>query len=203
MGTLVIRRRGKIVAELNLRLGEVKIGRKTGDIVLDDPAVSSEHAVIRTVASSSTIYDLNSTNGTYVEKKRIQKHDLQDGETIIIGEHSLQYRDELGVGKPSKIVTAEPRADDNSTMMIQFARLIATEGADKGKRVSLSKEVITLENAGKHPVQIMRTSRGYLLDTEEGAGEAKINGHAVDGAQMLENGDIIEVGPTKYQFYSA
>src|SRR5690348_5762542 len=139
MGKLVIRCRGKIVGEVNLRLGEAKIGRRTGDIVLDDPAVSSQHAVIRTVGSTSTIYDLESTNGTFVDKKRIQKHDLEDGQTIVIGEHSLQYKDELGVGIQATLGTADTSADANSTMMIQFSFLIGVEGNEKGKRISLTK----------------------------------------------------------------
>ena len=201
MGKLVIRCRGKIVGEVNLKLGETKIGRRAGDIVLDDPAVSSAHAVIRTVGSASTIYDLNSTNGTFVEKQRIQKHDLADGQTIVIGEHSMLYRDELGVGIPAALGTAD-NGDSSTTMMIQFAHLIGIDGPAKGKRVSLTKETSILENPGKSPIQIVRTSKGYILEIEEGSGEVVLNGHPISVGQFLENGDVIEVGGTKFQLYT-
>jgi pSer/pThr/pTyr-binding forkhead associated (FHA) protein len=200
MGKLVIRCRGKIVGEVNLRLGDMKIGRKTGDIVLDDPAVSGAHAVITTVGNSSTVYDLDSTNGTYVGGQRVKKHELVNGQTVIIGEHSLLYSDELAVGAPTAIGVAA--GGSSSTMMIQFAHLMGIEGREKGKRVSLTKESVTLENPGKNPSRVTRMSDRYLLE-EADPGDVTLNGHPMpkEGGVLLEDGDIIEIGGTKFQFH--
>ena len=201
MGKLVIRRRGVIAGEVNLRLGHMKIGRRAGDIVLDDPAVSGEHAMIETIANHSTIYDLDSTNGTFVDGKRIKQHALLNDQTIIIGEHALLYRDEFGPVTGPKPAGASERADAASTMLMRFAHLKGIEGREKGKRVSLSKESVALDNRGKSPARILRVSDRYLLEAEE-PGDVILNGHPMppEGV-LLEDGDIVEVGGTTFQFH--
>lgn len=60
------------------------IGRdKENDLVIDSPGVSSRHARIN-VEDNYYITDLRSTNGTYVNGKKILHHKLTDGDTIAI-----------------------------------------------------------------------------------------------------------------------
>ena len=54
------------------------------NVRLHDPGVSSRHAAIR-LGGSATIQDLGSTNGTYVDGRRVGSADLRDGATIILG----------------------------------------------------------------------------------------------------------------------
>ncbi len=62
------------------------IGRlKFSDLCLDDPSVSRSHARIEVREHRVVISDTNSTNGTYVNDKRIIQKELQDGDTIGIG----------------------------------------------------------------------------------------------------------------------
>lgn len=205
MGKLVIRYKGRQVNEVSLRLGEVKIGRKPEcDIVLNDAGVSGEHAVINTVGMKSTIQDLDSTNGTYVDTQRIKRHELRNGETIIIGQHTLHYRDEPNLEAPrlgARHSAAPPAVDQNKTVVLTaIAQLLAIEGKEKGKRVPLVKDV-TLDNPGKNPARIYCTTEGYLLQAYAGPGEPRINDRPVPmGGQLLEDGDILEVAGTKYRF---
>ena len=64
------------------------IGRDaTGnDIILTDEAASAEHARIKLERKQWILYDLASTNGTYVNGRRVQKHALFDKDVIDIGE---------------------------------------------------------------------------------------------------------------------
>ena len=102
MGKLVIRFEGKLVGEVNLKLGDMKIGRKADcDIILDDALVSGEHALVKTVGMKSNLHDLDSTNGTFIGDKRIKQHALRHGETIIIGGHSLIYREDVNLDAPT------------------------------------------------------------------------------------------------------
>lgn len=68
------------------------IGRKhINDIVIDNPAVSGNHARIEQVATNFILRDLDSTNGTYVNEEKIDMHILKHNEVILIGNHKLVF----------------------------------------------------------------------------------------------------------------
>ncbi|MFW6138082.1 MAG: FHA domain-containing protein [Spirochaetota bacterium] len=53
-------------------VGQITIGRsRTNDIRLDDPLVSRRHAMVQKIKDAYFIKDLDSTNGTYVNKTRV------------------------------------------------------------------------------------------------------------------------------------
>jgi hypothetical protein len=69
------------------------LGRaKANDIVLSDVAISSQHCRIRVEEGRFILHDLRSTNGTYVNEKRVSRYALNEGDTIKIGETSLLFR---------------------------------------------------------------------------------------------------------------
>ena len=66
---------GKILGEYPLNKDRLVIGRKgTADIPVDNLAVSGSHAAIITILQDSFLEDLGSTNGTYVNDKKVKKH---------------------------------------------------------------------------------------------------------------------------------
>lgn len=79
--------------------------------------------------------------------------------------------------------------------------MIAVDGKDKGKRVPLVKDVVTIDNPGKSPAKISRIPDGYLMEAQIGPGEPTINARPVPpGGHILEDGDVVDVAGTKYQF---
>jgi len=75
------------------------IGRDPeNDLVLDDRRVSRRHAEIRLRLGRYTLYDLQSTNGTYVNGRRVAEVVLSDGDRIAIGGSELVIQQEAGVG---------------------------------------------------------------------------------------------------------
>ena len=72
----------------------IKVGRNpVNDVVVSDPGVSSQHAVI-TVSSSGIvcIKDLNSKNGTFVNSMRIQNQvQLSNGDKVKLGNTSIDW----------------------------------------------------------------------------------------------------------------
>src|SRR3954469_10262016 len=70
---------------------EFTIGREAGvDLVLADGKASRRHAALRVLPDGrATLYDLGSSNGTFVDGRRIQSTLLQGGEEIQIGDTVL------------------------------------------------------------------------------------------------------------------
>lgn len=68
----------------------------TSDVILDDPGISRRHSEIRVTTDGphfvTTIRDLNSTNGTFVNSERINSQHLEDGDRITVGRTSMTYR---------------------------------------------------------------------------------------------------------------
>jgi pSer/pThr/pTyr-binding forkhead associated (FHA) protein len=64
----------------------VRIGRgPSNDIVIDNPVVSAQHAMLVKTGDSYWLRDLNSTNGTYVNGLLFTFGELKDGDTIRFG----------------------------------------------------------------------------------------------------------------------
>jgi pSer/pThr/pTyr-binding forkhead associated (FHA) protein len=79
-------------ADLSLRLvpGIITLGRsKDNKIIIDQELVSKKHARIFTYFQASYIEDLASTNGTYVNGKRIGTHILHPGDEIMLGQYRI------------------------------------------------------------------------------------------------------------------
>ena len=71
----------------------VLIGRDPqNDVVLDDRRVSRKHAEIRLRLGRYTLYDLQSTNGTYVNGRRVAEKVLDDGDAISVGGLEITFR---------------------------------------------------------------------------------------------------------------
>ncbi len=96
MARLVLSAEGKAVAELHLIPGRKVIGRTPdNDLQIDSKFVSRHHCQLITAHdNTTTIEDLNSTNGILLGGKRVRRHTLRDGDLITIGQHELRYVDE-------------------------------------------------------------------------------------------------------------
>ncbi len=69
---------------------ELTIGRNVkNDIQIDNLAVSNFHARIEQQLGHHFVEDLDSTNGTFVNDRKITKWGLQDGDVVTIGKHTL------------------------------------------------------------------------------------------------------------------
>lgn len=94
LGRLQLITEGAQIAELELREGRRIIGRtRDNDLQVDSRFVSRHHCQIITTAHACVIEDLNSTNGMYYQRRRVRRHNLNDGDEITLGKHSLRYVD--------------------------------------------------------------------------------------------------------------
>ena len=61
------------------------------EIFLDDVTVSRRHAVVLRRGDAFAIEDEGSLNGTFVNRKRVEGSDLEDGDEIQIGKYRLTF----------------------------------------------------------------------------------------------------------------
>jgi hypothetical protein len=100
--TVALRERPVLVVTRGTATGEVvslslaattSIGRaKANDIVLEDLSVSSQHCRVRPEEGRFVLHDLKSTNGTFVNERRVTRHPLAEGDVVKVGETTLQFR---------------------------------------------------------------------------------------------------------------
>jgi pSer/pThr/pTyr-binding forkhead associated (FHA) protein len=92
-GALVIRSGGGKVGQSYPLEGErLTIGRSPdAEIFLDDVTVSRDHAVLVRRSGEWFLDDSGSLKGTYVNRRRIESHKLQDGDELQVGKYKLTY----------------------------------------------------------------------------------------------------------------
>ncbi|HLW24928.1 MAG TPA: AAA family ATPase [Steroidobacteraceae bacterium] len=95
VGRVLLASGGKTVLERELKPGRLVIGRTPdNDLQIDSKFISRHHCQIITQPHGCVIEDLNSTNGIYVQSKRVRRHNLNDGDVVQVGQHELMYIDE-------------------------------------------------------------------------------------------------------------
>lgn len=93
VSALVVRAGGGHVGEsFPLDRDRMTIGRRPdSDVFLDDVTVSRDHAMVVRRGGEHHLDDLGSLNGTYVNRRRIDSHQLVDGDELQIGKYKLVF----------------------------------------------------------------------------------------------------------------
>lgn len=214
MGKLVVSLDGVVIKEVQITKDKTTLGRRPyNDIVIDNLAVSGEHAVLQMVGADVFIEDLNSTNGTYINGKAIKKQLLTHNDTVEIGKYKIKYLvDEGGDYEKTMIMRpgATPPAFSPSGpsplggaagMGSQPAVIKVLNGAAAGREVALTKVVTTVGKPGVQVASITRRPSGYAFAHVEGSTRPSVNGVPLVGDSVpLRNGDVIELAGTQMQF---
>lgn len=227
MGKLVVSLDGVVIKEVQITKDKTTLGRRPyNDIVIDNLAVSGEHAVLQMVGSDVFIEDLNSTNGTYINGKAVKKQLLAHNDTVEIGKYKIKYLVEDGVDyektmimKPGGAavgggtVAQSERATFSHTMPASnsgfgglssspgSAAIKVLNGAAAGREVMLTKVVTTVGKPGVQVASITKRPGGYVLAHVEGSAKPTVNGSQLAGdSAQLRNGDVIELAGTQMQF---
>ena len=219
MGKLVVSLDGVVIKEVQITKDKTTLGRRPyNDIVIDNLAVSGEHAVLQMVGADVFIEDLNSTNGTAVKKQLLSHND-----TVEIGKYKIKYLVEDGtdyektmIMKPGAAPAAAGAQAYSPTVGFGasgFGSLGASSGpasikvlngAAAGREVMLTKVVTTVGKPGVQVASITKRPGGYVLAHVEGALRPTVNGSPVTGETVqLKNGDVVELAGTQMQFVQA
>ncbi len=229
MGKLVVSLDGVVIKEVQITKDKTTLGRRPyNDIVIDNLAVSGEHAVLQMVGADVFIEDLNSTNGTYINGKAIKKQLLTHNDTVEIGKYKIKYLVDDGgeyektmimrpgasapppLGASSPTSSAHPSLSGASSGFgsltgtapaVQPASIKVLNGAAAGREVTLTKVVTTVGKPGVQVASITRRPNGYAFSHVEGTVRPSVNGVPLVGDSVpLRNGDVIELAGTQMQF---
>ena len=95
MAKLFLKFEQAVLKEFALSEGVVTIGRLPDNLIqVDNLAVSGHHAKIYWDVDHYALEDNNSLNGTFVNNRRISKTVLKDGDEVLIGKHTVLFKDE-------------------------------------------------------------------------------------------------------------
>ena len=218
MGKLVVSLDGVVIKEVQITKDKTTLGRRPyNDMVIDNLAVSGEHAVLQMVGNDVFIEDLNSTNGTYINGKAIKKQLLAHNDTVEIGKYKIKYltndatdyektmimRPGSAAQAPAFSPTLPPTSGFGGlgSSVGAPASIKVLSGAASGREVTLSKVVTTVGKPGVQVASITRRPSGYVFAHVEGSVRPLVNGTLLAADSVpLRNGDVIELAGTQMQF---
>lgn len=203
---------GVVIKEVQLTKDRTTIGRRPyNDVVIDNLAVSGEHAVLQMMGGEVYLEDLNSTNGSYINGKAVKKQLLQNDDVIEIGKYRIRFQGDSNFGyektmviksgatpplQPTSPAPPTPNVDAPVNGAIKVLSGMAT-----GRAVDLVKVVTTIGKPGIAIAAITRRPNGFVIAHVEGSNRPTVNGLPVGPEPtMLKDGDVIELAGTQMQF---
>ncbi len=231
MARLILMFNNQLVKEYPLKEESITIGRNEDNaITVDNLAVSGYHARVDAVGKDYILTDLQSTNGTFVNDKKVSSHKLSHGDNIIIGKHRIIF---VGDGKEIKVKAPVKKIEMDKTMMLDTAKqkeLLAKqpvaaaaatttqktgmvsfiEGTDLGD-IELTKKLTKIGKADTSEIRLsglfMPATVATISRRPSGfvitpmGGKLKVNGAVIKESVQLKDFDIIEIRKIKFQFY--
>lgn len=231
MPKMIVSIDGVVIKEVQLTKDRTTLGRRPyNDIVIDNLAVSGEHAVLQLTGNEVYLEDLNSTNGTYVNGKAVKKQLLQNNDTVEIGKYKIKFINEAPganfektmIFKPGTVPPMPPKAaapaasagaaaapaaaaaDAPHAATGGNASIKVLSGAAAGREVPLVKVVTTIGKPGVAVAAITKRSHGFVVAHVEGSSKPTLNGAAIGAEPVtLKDGDMLELAGTQMQFLQA
>ena len=219
MPKMIVSIDGVVIKEVQLTKDRTSLGRRPyNDIVIDNLAVSGEHAVLQMSGNEVHLEDLNSTNGTYVNGKAVKKQLLLNNDTVEIGKYKIKYINEIAEAEFEKTMViksgsmaalaaapaAQPMAAAPATSVVGSsvnAAIKVMSGAAAGREVPLVKVVTTIGKPGVAVAAITKRPHGFVIAHVEGANRPSLNGAPIGADPVaLKDGDLLELAGTQMQF---
>ncbi len=214
MPKMIVSIDGVVIKEVQLTKDRTTLGRRPyNDIVIDNLAVSGEHAVIQLAGTEVSLEDLNSTNGTYINGKAVKKQMLANNDTVEIGKYKIKYvNEQQGEGFERTMVikagaagfgASSPQAVPPMAGVAPAsnAAIKVLSGAAAGREVPLVKVVTTIGKPGVAVAAITKRPHGFVVAHVEGVNRPTLNGTPIGADPVtLKDGDVLELAGTQMQF---
>lgn len=221
---VLLKFKGNIVSETPITSTIITIGRELGnDIKIDNPAVSGIHARIGIEGNDVYIEDAQSTNGTYLNGKKIEKQIIKAGDEAIIGKHSISIVEVEGetAGAEDEFITPViPSLDKTMVLDSKVQEKLVgpkglftlLDGPGDRETYNLTDRVTSIGKSSDAQIKIKgffapkvaalinKTDKGFTLTPADKKHLPKINGSTVNDPQVLKDKDVLEIGGLTLQF---
>lgn len=164
----------------------IKIGRgKNNDVIIDDAVVSTSHAIISiSDFGEISIEDLNSKNGTFVNGKRITKAVLTSSSIVVLGNHSIDWKQIIQTAK------SKPSKPAKSPISLPYdvveKKLIG--------RNHMSQIRYSFDDVSDKHAYICKKSNGDIVIIDNNSTNGTyVNGNKISIPYTLKKGDIINI----------
>lgn len=226
MAKVVLSLEGEIVDQRVLGSSRLLLGRAPEcDLVIESPHISQHHAQITTAVHDHFIEDLRSTNGTVVNGRVVDRHLLQNGDVVFLGDYRLKYLNAasaglgfdrtqlleagLALGLESSAGPADARLDVASLaaraararMARGFIEHLVAEGRGDAPR-EIERLLLPLHEAGRCIAVINRRPNGCFLSRVNERANLRLNQRKLGKEPvLLGEGDRIEAGTQTLIFH--
>ncbi len=217
-----------LLDQFELTDGPLTIGRAPdNDIVLDNPGVSSRHAIVKPRGSTYTLLDNNSTNGTFINSNRIKEQELAFRDEIQVYNFVLKYMPRARLATTDEHSGNQAGASEHAaTVEIAISDINALKKLRKRNQTAYLVQIRDGRQADSYRLSDIRFTIGrssssniraggwfapktaatlirqhnvfHLLPHKRG--KVRINGKPARGESALKPGDHISVRGTEYVF---
>lgn len=217
MPKMVVSIDGVVIKEVQLLKERTTLGRRPyNDVVIDNLAISGEHAVLHIVGDAVEIEDLGSTNGTYVNGQSTKRQALNHGDMIEVGKYKIRFVGDAEADSFDKTLVFTPGMEAPRPLTSRPAPLTSTaaaqpvalngsirvlSGAAAGRELALTKVVTTIGKPGSTVASITRRPHAFVLAHVDGAQPTLLNGQSLGVEPVaLKDGDRVELAGTAMEF---
>ena len=224
MPKLLLKFETAVIKEIKLDKSGFTVGRKPdNDIVLENATVSGYHCKLYEAGGTWFVEDLNSTNGTFINGKKVLKAGLHNNDSVGVVKYFLVFIEDApaqnaagGDDSPAPEARPEPELPPQKARVQGWLEVL--EGACEGGKAEyeltdLSTYIGKRAQANIHYkdsgifktgpdvaiVITMRPEGYYLVPLKEGY--ARHNGNPLNEKIFLQDDDIIAAGGSKFRFY--
>ena len=217
---------GNVVRKYPFEKDSITIGRDPDcDISIDNVAISRTHATVANVDGRWVLADQQSGNGTFVNGEKVATHDLQPGESFVIGKYNLLFEPVSDVegavreaGRKAGGEDATFRLDrkELEKLVGKAGRLAEVRGSlipeGGGNPIPLNKPFHFAGSASDCSIAasgfmvsprvaiFLKDEGGYRLVKVGGKfGSVTVNGQVAD-SRILRPGEVVEICGKRYQY---
>ncbi len=211
MPKLLLKFNAAVIKEVAMDTASISIGRKPdNDIVIDNPAISSHHCKLTREGGGYYVEDLESTNGTFVNEKRIKKSGLHHNDIVGVAKHAVVFLNEAELTADAAAPAEVKPVSAEKTGWLRVLRGVVdvAEHELKGLSTYIGKSdrvQVQIKGSGlfgsapEVAASVHRKTEGYIL-VAVADGYPVVNGVKVTGPVVLKEGDMIDFGSTTMMF---